>query len=644
MQDVAGCPLARAHPLAQPSHEFLETARGGCHAASHSVPTLVLTPTPAGFTSFLESSHMHVRSTLLSLAVTTGLGAGLLVGTPAQAAFTTTVSEPDTSRVGHVKAQVATDAPYAYTAIVDGATVLGRGSPTSVSGGGLSVDQVTWGLRTDRSYTLQVHACPTISYSGCDVTPVEFTPTDVAPEATWREDRLIGPGELPSVTISDPEGNQQFSVAWDVTPSSRHALGSGGGTFYGPEGRHVVSLLRCSSLGCNPTGQSAEFVLDRSFTPQPVWVEPEFVHPDDTSAPEGTIRFSGMEGADSYWLDYHLVRWSTGETVPGSERVIPEIPHELGHQISVDLDLTGLPDGRYTLEGALGYDSPDFGTVTALVEHTSVPRIDTTDPTFSDVNVRTHELYPARDDYLDEYKVSMRTQERGGDAFFEFRDSSGALVATAVDSLSGGVVGTWKGRDDDDNRVPAGTYTVRVRAVDRAGHTTVLPLGKVRVSDKRVRHIQAYITRSAKRSLVDSWTGRCSRIVSGGSRNWDGALGLVSNATCTSSTWRGSGVATVQAVKAPRGWIGGQVSIHFRSGAARTRPGSLAFGELWGAEQAWIKGHNLASRIGWHGWHWFQDHKVLQENNRIYIRIATLAGHRYDIGDMNVAFEGAVLR
>lgn len=592
---------------------------------------------------------MSMRSSWLPATVLALVGAllgallgTLLTATPAQAAYTTT-TQVSTPRPGHVVADVTTDAPYAAIHVYDGAARVTFEYAHPVDDGRVSLDELTWGLRSDRTYTARVLTCPTqaVHDPACEATDGAFTPSDVAPEVEWRADRAIGPGEMASVTIDDPAHSPHFGIVRSPGASPIE-IREGFQTFVMPEGTWTVSLERCTRLGCNPLGLTAEFVVDRHFSPREVRVYPiGAVHPDDSAAPDASVRFAQLEGASTYTLDWHLVEPDTGDSVFAGTRVegVTANSKQVG---TFPLDLTGAPDGRYRLVGEVSYDSPHFGRVATYVEHASVPRVDTIAPTLTRVRQSTPVVHPYRGDhYLNDVIVKLSANENRGLVTLEVFDKGGSLVADERVPLDGSISARWDGRDEDNVVVPVGDYTMRVRAVDEAGNTTVQPIGRVEVRKERVRWVQQYVTKTVAAATVDRWTGPCAAITKGGSRHWSGGLGLVSDARCTAASWRRSGAAVVLSVPAPRGWLGGQVSIDVTGGAARA--GSRAVGELWSPEtQGWVNPTRFASSVGRHGWHWTSDHYVA--NERLVVRVSTIGSARYDLGKLAVAYEGAVLR
>lgn len=595
----------------------------------------------------LGGSTMYVRRALLCALTSTVVGLTTLAADPAHAAPTTTISAVDTSSAGHARGTATTDAPYAYVVVLDGANALGSGYTLEpVVDGTVSFDVETWGLRIDRTYALRVAACEDASFAHCSPTDAVFTPSDVDPDITWPQDRALGPGEAAGVEVSDPMGGGWLTATWDQNDWSWNpeSLRQGANALHAPEGRHLVAISRCGELGCRPTGQEAEFLVDQRFHPQAIDTDPRAVRPDDTPAPDATAEFY-LEGADEYSLDWHLVDPTDGTTVPGIGGTVTGLATDAAGVAAVPLDLTGAPDGQFRLEGEFSYDSPDFGHVSAPATDKYLPRVDTVAPEIRDVRQTTRNFFPVDDEYHDEFNIAFDTDNDADAAQLRYVNTAGQVVLTQQQSRVGSYVRTaWKGTDADGQRVPGGRYRIQGTVRDEAGNETTQLLGTVTLSWKKKVSRRISVVVSARKSLLDQWTGRCSRIVKGGSRHWRDGLGLASNTSCSSNTWDGSGAATLHGVRAPRGWMSGVVAVDVYGGASTSRPSSLGAAELWSRRATWFGGHTLASRVGWHGYQWFDSDRLVQKSGWVEWRVAVADGQRYDVKEFRVIFEGTVLR
>lgn len=579
------------------------------------------------------------------IVVVTTLSASLLVAVPT-AAHAATVVTLDTTTTGHVRGSGTTDAAFISISLVDGAQVRRTSAPQQVIGGAFTFDEETWGLRTDRTYTLRVNACANAGIGSCVPTDTAFTPTDVDPEVTWPVDRAIGPGETASVTIADPLGGGFLMARWGEEASSLRVLVAGVNTLALKEGAGTVSIQRCGyGIGCRETGLSAGFVVDQVF--QGYLSGGGRVRPDGTPAADATFEVGG-EAPEPVTFVWHVVDASEA-TVPGSDGTVTGIVLGAFATIPIGVDLTGLPDGPYRLVGEMSYDSTDFGHRSHPFRSSPV-WVDTVGPdTMSNLGVSNRRVFPAPDGYRDEFRILFRTPEEGGSGYFEYLRKDGTPVARVDVEVPGPghdrwVSTVWRGRNDNKGMVRAGTYRVRFHQTDSVGNTGRFDLGKVTVSWKRF--VSARVDRSvtASASMLDSWSGGCSSILRGGSRHQRGALGLMSNTRCGSRTWEGSGVSSVHGIRVPPGWVKGNVSVSVIGGAARGRQGSIAVLEYWSKkESTWVAANSLDGRYGEHADGWTVSTNLIVKDALIW-RVATGYGNRYDVKAFKVSFRGKYFR
>lgn len=149
------------------------------------------------------------------VAVVAAVAATAVGLSPADAALDTpVVSALDSSTAGHVTGTVTSIAPFVTVRLAAGV----EPEVITMSEGTGTFDLETWG----HSGTLPVLV------ASCEVeTPVlpedcsaesesaaTFTPTDVVPSVTWPSDTSVGPGDTPTVTVSDPDGGGDLRAIW----------------------------------------------------------------------------------------------------------------------------------------------------------------------------------------------------------------------------------------------------------------------------------------------------------------------------------------------------------------------------------------------------------------------------------------------
>ena len=185
-----------------------------------------------------------------------------------------------------------------------------------------------------------------------------------------------------------------------------------------------------------------------------------------------------------------------------------------------------------------------------------------------------------------------------------------AELETTVIDASGEVVvsyegNVWDGRDDEGALAPEGTYTFRLKAVDRQGNAETFER-VVRVSLQVLDQMSQQLTISPKRSIVDRFVGKCGRIQSPARRGWTLSIGLRSSASGPKCrTLAAQTVSTVHGIYLPDSPLGQkqgypeiQVSL-FGGGAPQARWAYLIHA-YWTRDKKWVGRKQFERKLGWH--------------------------------------------
>jgi hypothetical protein len=158
----------------------------------------------------------------------------------------------------------------------------------------------------------------------------------------------------------------------------------------------------------------------------------------------------------------------------------------------------------------------------------------------------------------------------------------------------------WEGKDQHGDRLPAGSYTVRLVGEDRVGNVAEVSRPVV-ISDKRLVARTWTRSLSATATISSTWVGSCSTLRKPSSHGWSGSFGLYSQTRCTRSAQ--SPVVVYSGVWLPRsaGGTYGDVSISMYGGAARGRSSAyVVLGLRRAADDSFQNRAQFAGGLGWH--------------------------------------------
>lgn len=596
---------------------------------------------------------MSVRP-LLCAALAAVIGCVTLAApAPARAAGSLSVNDVSTEIPGLVTATVTTSADVVWLDVrVGSPDASGRlipDLPFEVTNGSVQVSLDTWGMDPERPAWLQISTCSVHTNPGCLTRTAAFAPHDVVPTLTWGADRYLTGTEEATVTVEDP-GPGRLYAAFNGSFSSQ-LLTDGEQVLRLIDGRTGVAVYRCSwtlRLGCTSDYAWEEFEVAKGLH-SPTHASPAAVRPDDTPAMDGSGTFLVSDSAP-YTFVGHLLTSARAPTEGALEVEVQAIPDENG-RLTIPVDLTPLPDGRYFLVGVLHHETAD-GPVT---QHslTHLPAVDRRGPLFTHVVLGEPTFYPAPDGYRDDLPVTFYIHGDGRplttEAVLEHEATGATVVRPIVRTPSVQddpylmSVG-WDGVLDDGTRAPSGAYSLRLRGEDSVGNQSVAEVGAVSVSWKRLVEVQRTVRVSAQASLVDRWRRPCARFVTGSSRDWRGGIGYDASG-CHDMSRDYEALGSVHSTRAPRGWISGRVDVQAFGGSmvVPNRVPSTSNLVLLRADgsRSW-KRRTLRGPLGWYGPRDVQPGRL--DEGGLSWEVWTRNWLQYDVRSFRVTFLGTALR
>jgi flagellar hook assembly protein FlgD len=301
-----------------------------------------------------------------------------------------------------------------------------------------------------------------------------------------------------------------------------------------------------------------------------------------------------------------------------------------------------LPDGDYTAN-LVASRTLDTGDVASSSYAGQPFTIDNTALAPLDWKSSRSTIYPSPDGYRD---TTTFTYGADRDAYtlveLRVRNASNTLVRTKLISVPADA--TWDGHRDDNSRVPAGTYTARLRVVDALGNIGLTPPVTVKVSDAALVTVTRKITVTPKASTVEAHVGSCSTRRTPSFHGWPGSTSYLSNSRCH-RTFNASIVRTrnrvrlasaVEYLSVQLGWFGGPTnpaSHHRGSATLYGRDGGPALGWFTGVD--YLVGNILPKVPG---------SDVVGSGRYVYWGFRTNGGNRYDVKSFTVTYRAKVLR
>jgi hypothetical protein len=464
------------------------------------------------------------------------------------------------------------------------------------------------------------------------------------PVVTWPSSTRIGGTNPPYVvSVADPGGTGVLFASFRGSSYGRERLDSFGETtlhLTGESGVGVITVQRCTSAAatdCTYTDVRSPEVEVR--TPTGVYYYTSFpdpVRPSADGRPDTSVALHTDE-PDGSLIDW----WVEGTNVGRSG--IPLRRDEDG-DISLPLDLVGLPTGTHHLRVRVTYDYPGFGPISSVNDpaHAMPIVVDTTGPggrlTLSD-----RILAPYRDDHLDQVWFDL-----GAPRFTRYRleVGRGDRIVRTIRGRSGPSAGggVWDGTDDRGKVLPPGAYVLRGWTIDSLGNESSIGSARLRISRERLvrRTLRRTVTPAA--SVIDTTVGRCSRLARPAARGWRGSFGYYTDTRCARRTRDGI-VASVHRMRVPRAARYGSLQVSVFGGAARSRPGSHLFLDHFSVARKWESSDTrIRHRLGPHPGPTRSGDDLVHDDRRIYWAVYTGGGAAYDVKSFTVTLSYDVLR
>lgn len=595
-----------------------------------------------------------------ALTALTLAGSGLaLAAAPASAAYATSLGPLSTATTGHVTGTVTTDAPYVRVSVRDDAWGFETDSHTVAAhaGGDVAFDLETWGVGNG---TVIVEACQAAE-TACDAwVTSDFVASDAAPTLAWPEDVTIGGTQEYAVTVTDANGGGILRAVWEHdywqdlqtlsadAPTPLALQGNGQG---------AVRVFRCHEVGinvCRDTGVTREITVRRSIGSSVSLPQTEGGWAISPAAGTELDAVITPSVSGEYTFDWAVTRSSDGAAtgVGGQETGLAT---DAEGRLHAFLDVTGLGNGLYTLEGTLTNTDDafvaEFGTVSGATYEVGF-NVDVTGPTVTGLTRSRTTVYPYRDNYQDTVGLTVRTTgyqyydtvqvkvQRNLDADPEL-ETVRTLATTSSDDVNHRA--TWSGRRGDGSSAPAGTYTLVGVAFDKAGNRHELAQGTITVVRKRLSALRTYKrTASATGTLEAQQVGRCSTLRKPSLRGWAGSMGLYTNTRCR-RTFEDSLVLTIHAMQMPRAARYGDLRVAAYGGAAKAAPRSLAYLAYINRQDDLVASTQMSTRLTTHNGALRPGANFVFDDRYVVWSTYTAEGARYDIKNFTVTLKYQVL-
>jgi hypothetical protein len=466
----------------------------------------------------------------------------------------------------------------------------------------------------------------------------------------------------PSPTDQLSRSGTEFSQPFDLTVHLAHTTGApriqlstdgGAAEYVDPEaattipvgalsaGPHSIEIAVCSSdqTRCTATLRTVSFGVVKTVPGTFSVSAPAF-------SPNGDGKF------DTISFNYtQQVVWESAVvevlnaadvSVYSGPVPLPQAPSNAGTFPYNGKDGLGvvLPDGVYTAEltvsRTLDSNDPVSSTYTQsfTVDNTAHAPV-TLKPSFTT-------FYPYDDGYRDAVKFAYAGLEPYSRVDLMVWNSANPPVLVRLKQLFVVADRSWNGRDDDGARVPAGSYTVRVRVVDNLGNVAFSPIATVTVSDKRLVTVTKAVTVTPKASMVKGVTGSCSARRTPSSHGWAGSTGYLSNTRCR-TTFKASIVWTLNKTKLASavtyhwvrlGWYGGptKAATHDHAIASFYRTDGTAVG--WYSSVDVMTAQYIPSAKG----------SAVVKGGYVLWGFQADRGNRYDVKSFTLTYRADVLR
>jgi subtilisin family serine protease/flagellar hook assembly protein FlgD len=628
--------------VAAPGRDIVVAVPGGGYAKADG--TSFSSPLVAGQVALLEAHRPGRTSAELSAAVTRsttaakfGFARGLVdfAGSldllPPGSAPTITSPAGGSQVSGVASVGVASSAPRVRVTLADLSTSV------ATQGGVATATFPTYGLAGPQTVTAA--DCSRIDQCGGAAASTTVSVANGAPALTSPADGSAADADTVRATAQAPGGAVRFLVdgrnrGTDATAPYAADLS----TEELADGQHTVSAVLCRSDGsvCDTGGAASATVSVTRLHPRITGTSTALLSPGkDGRKDRTTVRYR----LDSKQVVTLRVRKASGALV---------LTRRLGEQPAGDASVVwdGRGDnGRFVANGAYTLEvstRQPGGPLVGLASRSIV--VDRARPRVKRVRTSSSTVYPVTDRHLDKVTVSGVATEAPRWLRLEVRSGSGTLVLTK--RTKGGPAGArelvWNGRTRSGRIVPAGAYSVRVLAQDRAGNRSRSAARTVRVSRERLVRRTGSMTVTARQSLREAFSDECSlvfRHTQGARAGW---IGYYSSGACSSDDAYAVGDHQVRLPTAVRyGWVrlsayGGRADPKFRDRAEVTFYDSY--------QNLSSRSFRLSPGLGTHTGPRSKAAKLLIRKRVLRWSTATSAVAWYDVERYTVRFTYYVLR
>ncbi|WP_154402595.1 hypothetical protein [Nocardioides speluncae] len=458
---------------------------------------------------------------------------------------------------------------------------------------------------------------------GALTSPTHADDPDLRVDFPWDQSYVNAHSDQYQIYIED-RGVGQVYAEWQGARQLLPRSGWHTMTFdKGGEGR--ISIVRCSGepQECVDTGRKSPELtvvgsLESTATGIPEAVPSGAVAPIEITSPH----LAGIDVAVA-WTVSRGGGWSpvTGrsETLRADE----------SGRVAFDVRFPrSTPEDDYDVSIRLEADVAPFGT--RVGRHGGTVRVDSTKPRVS--LKLPPEVYPIRDEYLDTVTALAEFSEqadstvellRGDEVIrrFTHRDKWGATQLITGRTASGGLL-------------PAGSYTVRVTAIDPMGNTGSASRSLV-ISHKRLVKKTWERTISAQAAMQQSTVAPCSTLRRGSSRGWSGSLGLYSQSKCRKGADQ---VRVVNAIEVPDAFQFQSVRVSTYGGGATGRGGgtTASLSQLLIEDWSTAGVSRFNGKVGLHHGGWGAAFKRIDGKWLVRWRVWAEHGSRYDVKSYTV--------
>lgn len=412
------------------------------------------------------------------------------------------------------------------------------------------------------------------------------------------------------------------------------------------EGPHEVRAAVCSSDGVRCTTPTAHaFSVVRTVAAGFSVLPSAFSPNGDGTADEITFTYSLVDP----WEDGLIRVRRVGISEP--LRVIPvDPPNAPGGEATLDYDGTDadgvpLPSGNYTATLAVSRivdGEPLFTPYPVAFE----VDLDVMAPT--GLAPSAPSVYPHPDGYRDTAALTWSDAEPYAQVDLQVRNAADATVRLMTDVASGVA---WDGRDDAAGLVPAGLYSVRLRAYDDLGNRVWTAPLQIRVSHKVLVTRTQSVTVKPKATRVEGGDiGDCSRWRVPSLHGWPRSASHLSNVRCNGGTGDRSVVWTIHSTQLPAAvkyrrvqlsWFGGPtISKGCESVNVSCDVGVATLYEKDGSAVQWFatRDYLVTQYVAW-----APAADVVRTGRRVKWAMSVSGGNRYDVKKFTLIYRADVL-